>query len=148
MTLFSFLKRVRSGELAIAHPKVKPRVTRSVTKSVRWVDATVSDSMSVAASGELDIIVGGDERTFRAFEPVFAAVGVWVSRLAGGLGTPRIAGEAVCRVPTAPSACNRLQLTFGEFAARFRTAGRQDEVDGPRCLLDSAYVDPLWQLRA
>src|SRR5215204_601561 len=41
----------------------------------RILDAPVSGSTPVAAAGELEIMVGGDEQTFKEFEPVLAAMG-------------------------------------------------------------------------
>jgi 3-hydroxyisobutyrate dehydrogenase len=41
----------------------------------RMLDAPVVGSTPVAEAGELDIMVGGDERTFKEFEPVLAAMG-------------------------------------------------------------------------
>src|SRR5215210_287296 len=45
----------------------------------RMLDAPVTGSTPVAAAGELDIMVGGDEQTFREFEPVLAVMGGKIS---------------------------------------------------------------------
>src|ERR687895_2523167 len=47
----------------------------------RMLDAPVSGSTSVAAAGELNIMVGGDEQTFKEFEPVLAAMGKKISHM-------------------------------------------------------------------
>jgi 3-hydroxyisobutyrate dehydrogenase-like beta-hydroxyacid dehydrogenase len=47
----------------------------------RMLDAPVSGSTSVAAAGELNIMVGGDEETFEEFEPVLAAMGEKISHM-------------------------------------------------------------------
>jgi 3-hydroxyisobutyrate dehydrogenase-like beta-hydroxyacid dehydrogenase len=47
----------------------------------RMLDAPVVGSTPVAAAGELEIMVGGDEQTFKEFEPVFAAMGEKISHL-------------------------------------------------------------------
>src|SRR5215210_7114873 len=47
----------------------------------RMLDAPVSGSMPVAAAGELEIMVGGDEQIFKEFEPVLAAMGEQISHL-------------------------------------------------------------------
>ncbi len=47
----------------------------------RMLDAPVSGSTSVAAAGELNIMVGGDEQTFKEFEPVLAAMGEKISHM-------------------------------------------------------------------
>jgi hypothetical protein len=54
-------------------------------------------------------VASSDDRSKVPMKAAPAAMGEKGSRLAGGLGTPRIAGEAVCRVPTtAPPASNSL----------------------------------------
>jgi 3-hydroxyisobutyrate dehydrogenase-like beta-hydroxyacid dehydrogenase len=52
----------------------------------RMLDAPVAGSTSVAAAGELNIMVGGDEQTFNKFEPVLAAMGEKIS-LMGEVGS-------------------------------------------------------------
>jgi 3-hydroxyisobutyrate dehydrogenase-like beta-hydroxyacid dehydrogenase len=52
----------------------------------RMLDAPVSGSTSVAAAGELAIMVGGDEETFEEFELVLAAMGEKIS-LMGEVGS-------------------------------------------------------------
>jgi 3-hydroxyisobutyrate dehydrogenase-like beta-hydroxyacid dehydrogenase len=47
----------------------------------RMLDAPVSGSTSVAAAGELNIMVGGDGQTFEEFEPVLAAMGEKISHI-------------------------------------------------------------------
>jgi 3-hydroxyisobutyrate dehydrogenase-like beta-hydroxyacid dehydrogenase len=47
----------------------------------RMLDAPVTGSTPVAAAGELDVMVGGDKRTFEEFEPVLAAMGEKISHL-------------------------------------------------------------------
>ena len=47
----------------------------------KMLDAPVAGSTPVAAAGELDIMVGGDEQTFEEFEPVLAAMGEKISHL-------------------------------------------------------------------
>jgi 3-hydroxyisobutyrate dehydrogenase len=47
----------------------------------RMLDAPVAGSTSVAAAGELNIMVGGDEQTFKQFEPVLAAMGKKISHM-------------------------------------------------------------------
>ena len=47
----------------------------------RMLDAPVAGSTPVAAAGELDIMVGGDEQTFEELEPVLAAMGEKISHL-------------------------------------------------------------------
>src|SRR3712207_3910796 len=47
----------------------------------RMLDAPVAGSTSVAAAGELNIMVGGDEQTFEEFKPVLAAMGEKISHL-------------------------------------------------------------------
>jgi 3-hydroxyisobutyrate dehydrogenase-like beta-hydroxyacid dehydrogenase len=47
----------------------------------RMVDAPVSGSTPVAAAGELNIMVGGDEQTFKEFEPVLATMGEKISHM-------------------------------------------------------------------
>src|SRR5215218_3258637 len=47
----------------------------------RMLDAPVAGSTPVAAAGELDIMVGGDEQSFEEFEPVLAAMGEKISHL-------------------------------------------------------------------
>ena len=48
---------------------------------VRMLDAPVTGSTPVAAAGELNIMVGGDEQTFEEFESVLAAMGEKISHL-------------------------------------------------------------------
>jgi 3-hydroxyisobutyrate dehydrogenase-like beta-hydroxyacid dehydrogenase len=45
----------------------------------RMLDAPVAGSTPVAESGELEIMVGGDEQSFEEFEPVLAAMGEKIS---------------------------------------------------------------------
>src|SRR5918995_421237 len=45
----------------------------------RTLDAPVGGSTSVAAAGELNIMVGGDEQAFEEFEPILAAMGKKIS---------------------------------------------------------------------
>ena len=52
----------------------------------RLLDAPVAGSTPVAEAGELNIMVGGDEQTFKEFEPVLATMGEKVSHL-GGVGS-------------------------------------------------------------
>jgi 3-hydroxyisobutyrate dehydrogenase-like beta-hydroxyacid dehydrogenase len=52
----------------------------------RMLDAPVAGSTSVAAAGELNIMVGGDEETFEEFEPVLSAMGEKIS-LMGEVGS-------------------------------------------------------------
>jgi 3-hydroxyisobutyrate dehydrogenase-like beta-hydroxyacid dehydrogenase len=47
----------------------------------RMLDAPVSGSTAVAAAGELNIMVGGDEQTFKEFEPVLSAIGEKISHM-------------------------------------------------------------------
>src|SRR5919112_2090748 len=47
----------------------------------RMLDAPVTGSTPVAAAGELNIMVGGDEQTFEEFESVLAAMGEKISHL-------------------------------------------------------------------
>jgi 3-hydroxyisobutyrate dehydrogenase len=47
----------------------------------RMLDAPVAGSTSVAAAGELNIMVGGDEQTFKEFEPVLAPMGEKISHM-------------------------------------------------------------------
>src|ERR671921_85237 len=47
----------------------------------RMLDAPVTGSTPVAAAGELNIMVGGDEQTFKEFEPVLAAMGKKISHM-------------------------------------------------------------------
>ena len=47
----------------------------------RMLDAPVSGSTPVAAAGELNIMVGGDEQTFEEFEPVLATMGEKISHM-------------------------------------------------------------------
>lgn len=47
----------------------------------RMLDAPVAGSTPVAAAGELDIMVGGDEQTFEELEPVLAVMGEKISHL-------------------------------------------------------------------
>ena len=47
----------------------------------RMLDAPVAGSTPVAAAGELDIMVGGDEQSFEEFEPVLAAMGEKISHM-------------------------------------------------------------------
>jgi 3-hydroxyisobutyrate dehydrogenase-like beta-hydroxyacid dehydrogenase len=47
----------------------------------RMLDAPVAGSTPVAAAGELDIMVGGDEQTFEEFESVLAAMGDKISHI-------------------------------------------------------------------
>jgi 3-hydroxyisobutyrate dehydrogenase len=47
----------------------------------RMLDAPVTGSTPVAAAGELNIMVGGDEQTFEEFEPVLAAMGEKISHM-------------------------------------------------------------------
>jgi 3-hydroxyisobutyrate dehydrogenase-like beta-hydroxyacid dehydrogenase len=47
----------------------------------RMLDAPVSGSTAVAAAGELNIMVGGDEQTFKEFETVLAAMGKKISHM-------------------------------------------------------------------
>jgi 3-hydroxyisobutyrate dehydrogenase len=53
----------------------------------RMLDAPVTGSTPVAAAGELSIMVGGDEQTFKEFESVLAAMGEKISHMGEvGLG--------------------------------------------------------------
>src|SRR5829696_1412849 len=47
----------------------------------RMLDAPVAGSTPVAAAGELDIMIGGDEQTFEEFEPVLSAMGEKISHI-------------------------------------------------------------------
>jgi 3-hydroxyisobutyrate dehydrogenase-like beta-hydroxyacid dehydrogenase len=47
----------------------------------RMLDAPVTGSTPVAAAGELNIMVGGDDQTFEEFESVLAAMGEKISHL-------------------------------------------------------------------
>jgi 3-hydroxyisobutyrate dehydrogenase-like beta-hydroxyacid dehydrogenase len=47
----------------------------------RMLDAPVSGSTAVAAAGELNLMVGGDEQTFEEFEAVLAAMGEKISHM-------------------------------------------------------------------
>src|SRR5215203_1687251 len=47
----------------------------------RMLDAPVVGSTPVAAAGELDIMVGGDEQTHKEFEPVLATMGGKITRM-------------------------------------------------------------------
>jgi len=47
----------------------------------RMLDAPVSGSTPLAAAGELNIMVGGDEQTFKEFEPVLSTMGKKVSHM-------------------------------------------------------------------
>ena len=47
----------------------------------RTLDAPVGGSTSVAAAGELNIMVGGDKQAFEEFEPVLAAMGKQISHM-------------------------------------------------------------------
>jgi 3-hydroxyisobutyrate dehydrogenase-like beta-hydroxyacid dehydrogenase len=59
----------------------------------RMLDAPVAGSTPVAAAGELEIMVGGDEQTFEEFEPVLAAMGEDLTPRRGGLGRPHKADK-------------------------------------------------------
>src|SRR5215212_4517466 len=58
------------------------RIARTLGElGYRMLDAPVSGSTPVAAAGELDIMVGGDEQTFEEFEPVLATMGEQISHM-------------------------------------------------------------------
>jgi 3-hydroxyisobutyrate dehydrogenase-like beta-hydroxyacid dehydrogenase len=71
---------------------ISPRTSREVAEQVRsagaqMLDAPVSGSIPQAETGTLAIMVGGDERAFRAVEPILRAVGETVTHIgANGQG--------------------------------------------------------------
>ena len=45
------------------------------TKSIEMLDATISGTSKMCAEKDVTFMVGGDEETFKAYEPLFAALG-------------------------------------------------------------------------
>src|SRR5215211_7863079 len=80
-----------AGAAVINMGTIGAAATTKVAKTLgdlgyRMLDAPVAGSTPVAAAGELNIMVGGDEQSFEEFEPVLAAMGEKVSHL-GGVGS-------------------------------------------------------------
>src|SRR5919112_1352150 len=68
---------LRAGAAVINMGTIGAVATTRIAKTLRelgyrMLDAPVSGSTPVAAAGELAIMVGGDEQTFKEFEPVLA----------------------------------------------------------------------------
>jgi 3-hydroxyisobutyrate dehydrogenase/2-hydroxy-3-oxopropionate reductase len=84
------LKGLRPGSIGIDMSTVAPVTTRSLGEKVRalgsaLVDAPVSGSVALAASGKLLIMVGGDDTDVTRVQPILAAMGGKVIHV-GGLG--------------------------------------------------------------
>ena len=85
------LEGLRPGSIGVDMSTVGPTTTLSLGKRVHdagasLVDAPVSGSVALAASGELLIMVGGDDHDVRRVRPVLEAMGSKVVRI-GGLGS-------------------------------------------------------------
>jgi len=79
---------MRSGGYVIDMSTISPIASRSFHERLRergiyMLDAPVSGGPTRAASGELTIMAGGDEQTFKACEPILRA-----------MGTPTLVGPA------------------------------------------------------
>src|ERR687895_2430507 len=78
------VQRLSAGAAVINMGTIGAVATSRIAKTLgelgyRMLDAPVAGSTSVAAAGELNIMVGGDEQTFEEFEPVLAAMGKKIS---------------------------------------------------------------------
>ena len=80
------VRRLPAGAAIINMGTIDAVATTKIAKTLgdlgyRMLDAPVSGSTPLAAAGELNIMVGGDEQTFKEFEPVLATMGEKISRL-------------------------------------------------------------------
>jgi 3-hydroxyisobutyrate dehydrogenase-like beta-hydroxyacid dehydrogenase len=80
------VKGLPAGAAVINMGTIGAAATTRIAKTLgdlgyRMLDAPVSGSTPVAAAGELNIMVGGDEQTFKEFEPVLATMGEKISHM-------------------------------------------------------------------
>jgi 3-hydroxyisobutyrate dehydrogenase-like beta-hydroxyacid dehydrogenase len=80
------VRRLPAGAAIINMGTIDAVATTKIAKTLgdlgyRMLDAPVSGSTPLAAAGELNIMVGGDEQTFKEFEPVLATMGEKISHL-------------------------------------------------------------------
>ncbi len=88
------LEGIPAGSTLIDMSTIDPVTTRMISeklseKGVRMLDAPVARGVSAAVAGTLAIFVGGDEETFRAFEPLLAAMGKDID-YAGDIGSGEV----------------------------------------------------------
>ena len=87
------LEGIKPGSLVVDMSSIDPGVSREVgiglkEKGVRFLDAPVSGGEPKAIDGTLAIMVGGDQKDFDEFKPVFDAMGSAV--LCGDIGAGQV----------------------------------------------------------
>ena len=88
------LPAMRAGAVLVDHTTASARVAREIhaaasAKGIGFLDAPVSGGQAGAENGKLTIMVGGDEATFAAAEPVLAHYARAVT-LMGGPGSGQL----------------------------------------------------------
>ncbi len=84
---------IKAGSLVVDMSSIDPGVSREVgaglkEKGVRFLDAPVSGGEPKAIDGTLAIMVGGDQKDFDEFKPIFDAMGSAV--LCGDVGAGQV----------------------------------------------------------
>lgn len=85
------IANIRSGGTIVDLSSVAPQTTKSLAakaerRGVRYVDAPVSGGVGGAAAGTLTIMVGADDETFHAVEPMLNVLGKKIFHV-GACGT-------------------------------------------------------------
>jgi 3-hydroxyisobutyrate dehydrogenase-like beta-hydroxyacid dehydrogenase len=132
------------GKTYVDMSSVSPSASRDLAERVgqtgaRMVDAPVSGSLKTLEDGNLSVMVGGDEATFREVEPLLRAIGPTVTYVGGH-------GQAVAmKIATNLSlAVQMLAFSEGVLLAEKSGISRTTAVD---VLLKSVIASPMIRYR-
>lgn len=124
---------------------VSPAVSRTLSEEVRargatMVDAPVSGSVVTLVNGELTIMVGGDDESFRRVQPILADLGRKVTRVGGN-------GQAVLMKIATNLGLAVQMLAFSEAVVLAEKGGIPREV-AVDVLTNSVIASPMVKYRA
>ncbi|HYT29975.1 MAG TPA: NAD(P)-dependent oxidoreductase [Actinomycetota bacterium] len=132
------------GKVYVDMSSISPDTSRRLAGQVAatgatMLDAPVSGSVSTLEGGQLSIMVGGDEETFRAVEPIFRDIGPTVTHVGAN-------GQAVAmKIATNLSlAVQMLAFSEGVLLAEKSGIARETAV---HVLLNSVIASPMIRYR-
>jgi 3-hydroxyisobutyrate dehydrogenase-like beta-hydroxyacid dehydrogenase len=132
------------GKIYVDMSSVSPAASRELAarataSGARMLDAPVSGSVKTLEDGNLSVMVGGDEATFREMEPILRSIGPTVTHVGGN-------GQAVAmKIATNLSlAVQMLAFSEGVLLAEQSGIPRKTAVD---VLLKSVIASPMIRYR-
>ena len=132
------------GKVYVDMSSISPAASRGLAATVegtgaRMLDAPVSGSVSTLETGQLSIMVGGDETTFRRVEPILRDIGPTVTHVGGN-------GQAVAmKIATNLSLAVQM-LAFSEGVLLAEKSGIPRET-AVHVLLNSVIASPMVKYR-